>query len=252
MRIRRTSWLVALVWLGCGPATAADLPVPVETVEIVQPTVELAWSFSIAPYVWGAGISGEVGAFGLPTVDVDASFSDIFDHLDFGAMLASELRYGRFGIATDLVFVKLSGEEGHSLRNPGHDREPRCRDARFHRGRRIPPPRGAGRQPRRDGRSAAVVGRHDRVYRGRPARQPRAERRGDLGRSAGRREGRVRSSRRRFITTGWAMAGGFGVSSDFMWDLFGGVGYHFNDHFRQRSAIAGWASILSTTASCTT
>ena len=112
MRIRRTSWLVALAWLGCGPATAADLPVPAETVEIVQPTVESPWSFTIAPYVWGAGINGEVGAFGLPTVEVDASFSEIFDHLDFGAMLVSELRYGRFGIATDLVFVKLSGKKG--------------------------------------------------------------------------------------------------------------------------------------------
>ena len=35
----------------------------------------------------------------------------------------------------------------------------------------------------------------------------------------------------------WAMAGGFGVSSDFMWDAWGGVGYEFNDTV---SAVLGY------------
>jgi hypothetical protein len=35
----------------------------------------------------------------------------------------------------------------------------------------------------------------------------------------------------------WAMIGGFGVGSDLMWDLMGGAGYDFNDHF---SAFAGY------------
>jgi hypothetical protein len=36
---------------------------------------------------------------------------------------------------------------------------------------------------------------------------------------------------------GWGMIGGFGASSEFMWDVFGGIGYQFNDRF---SATAGW------------
>ncbi len=36
---------------------------------------------------------------------------------------------------------------------------------------------------------------------------------------------------------GWAMVGGFGAGSDFMWDVFGGAGYNFNDWF---SAYAGF------------
>ena len=36
---------------------------------------------------------------------------------------------------------------------------------------------------------------------------------------------------------GWAMVGGFGAGSDFMWDVFGGVGYDFNDWI---SAFAGF------------
>ena len=41
----------------------------------------------------------------------------------------------------------------------------------------------------------------------------------------------------KFYLSGWAMAGGFGVSSDFMWDLFGGAGYQFNNHV---SAVLGY------------
>jgi hypothetical protein len=33
---------------------------------------------------------------GLPTADVNASFSDIFDHLDFGAIAIGEARCGRY------------------------------------------------------------------------------------------------------------------------------------------------------------
>ena len=40
-----------------------------------------------------------------------------------------------------------------------------------------------------------------------------------------------------FYLTGWGMVGGFGVSSDFLWDAWGGLGYDFNQHV---SAIAGY------------
>jgi hypothetical protein len=36
------------------------------------------------------------------------------------------------------------------------------------------------------------------------------------------------------------MVGGFGVSSDIDWDLFGGVGYQFNDTF---SFVAGYRAV---------
>ncbi len=40
-----------------------------------------------------------------------------------------------------------------------------------------------------------------------------------------------------FYVTGWALVGGFGVSSDLMWDVMGSVGYEFNDSF---SMTAGY------------
>ena len=94
-----------------GSAGAADVysPVAPETQQVVT---EEGWTFAVAPYFWAAGISGEVGQFGLPPVDVDASFGDIFDHLDFGAMAIGEARYGRYSIFGDIMYTKISGSAG--------------------------------------------------------------------------------------------------------------------------------------------
>lgn len=92
-------------------ARAADVYSPV-TPEARQVVTEEGWTFSVAPYFWAAGISGEVGQFGLPPVDIDASFSDIFDHLDFAAMAIGEARYGRYSIFGDIMYSKLSGVAG--------------------------------------------------------------------------------------------------------------------------------------------
>ena len=34
-----------------------------------------------------------------------------------------------------------------------------------------------------------------------------------------------------FFVNGWALVGGFGVSSEIMWDVYGAVGYQFTDSF---------------------
>jgi hypothetical protein len=94
-----------------GGAKAADVYSPV-TPGAEQIVTAEGWTFSVAPYFWAAGLSGEVGSFGLPTVDVDASFSDIFDHLDFGAMAIGEARYDRYSIFGDVMYTKISGSAG--------------------------------------------------------------------------------------------------------------------------------------------
>jgi hypothetical protein len=95
-------------------ATAADVSLPV-TPEAEQVVTEQGWTFTVAPYFWAAGISGEVASFGLPPVDIDASFSDIFDHLDFGAMAIGEARYDRYSIFGDIIYTKISGSRGTPL-----------------------------------------------------------------------------------------------------------------------------------------
>ena len=92
--------------LSSGPAIAADLisaaaPDP-------APAVESGWTYAVTPYFWAAGLSGETSQFGLPVIDIDADFSDIFDNLDFAAMVIGEARNGRYSLFGDLIYTKLS------------------------------------------------------------------------------------------------------------------------------------------------
>ena len=89
-----------------GAAGAADAIVPgAKPVEYTTPS---GWTFTIAPYGWLAGIEGDVGCSAGRTAHVDESFGDILDNLDIGFMGVAEARYERFGVFTDLVYVRLS------------------------------------------------------------------------------------------------------------------------------------------------
>jgi hypothetical protein len=66
-----------------------------------------AWEFSIQPYLWGAGIDGTLTTERLE-VDVDVSFSDIFEALDVGVLGTFEARRGRLSLASNLVYLKGS------------------------------------------------------------------------------------------------------------------------------------------------
>ena len=103
----------AVVWLLClaHPAGAADLVSPV-TPELKPEETEQGWTYAIAPYFWAAGLSGDVGSFGLPTVEVDAKFGDILKNLDFAAMATAEARYDRYSIFGDIQYVKISAGNG--------------------------------------------------------------------------------------------------------------------------------------------
>jgi len=77
------------------------------------------WTFEFTPYLWGAGMSGEVGAGALPTMNVDMSFSDILDNLDAGLMGAFEARNGRWGLLFDAIYMKLAHSATASRTGPG-------------------------------------------------------------------------------------------------------------------------------------
>jgi hypothetical protein len=66
-----------------------------------------AWEFSVQPYLWGAGLDGTLSAQRVE-VDVDVSFSDIFEALDVGVLGTFEARRGRLSLASNLVYLKGS------------------------------------------------------------------------------------------------------------------------------------------------
>jgi hypothetical protein len=88
-------------------ASAADLQQPFIVPE-AKPVVSDGWTFAASPYFWGAGISGDVGQFGLPAVHLESGFGDILKDLDFGFMAVGEARYDRFSIFGDVMYTKVS------------------------------------------------------------------------------------------------------------------------------------------------
>ena len=66
------------------------------------------WHFTVSPYFWGAGISGDVGQFDRKKIEMDSSFSDIWKDLDFSFMAIAEARKGRFSLFSDIIYTKIS------------------------------------------------------------------------------------------------------------------------------------------------
>jgi hypothetical protein len=98
---KRSNFLVAGVMLSAlvhTAANAADAQQPV----LIEPADE--WRFSIAPYLWGAGLNGDAGLFGLQPINIDMSFGDIIDDLHFGGMLVAEAHNGTWGPFGDIVY----------------------------------------------------------------------------------------------------------------------------------------------------
>ncbi|MBL0370917.1 hypothetical protein JJB09_02650 [Rhizobium sp. KVB221] len=88
-------------------ARAADLQQPFIVPE-AKPAEDGGWTFAVSPYFWGAGVSGDVGQFGLPAIHLQSDFSDILKDLDFGFMAVGEARYDRFSVFGDVIYTKVS------------------------------------------------------------------------------------------------------------------------------------------------
>jgi hypothetical protein len=71
------------------------------------------WAFKLTPYAWLAGQNGKVASFpGYPAVKVDVDFyDDVFGNINGALMLVGEARKGRFGVAADVVYTDIEFEE---------------------------------------------------------------------------------------------------------------------------------------------
>lgn len=65
------------------------------------------WSYSATLYGWLTSLSATIGT-PLGPVEVEQSFSDILDQLEFAAFGTLEARRGRWGLIADLVHADLS------------------------------------------------------------------------------------------------------------------------------------------------
>lgn len=100
-KLRRAAALVLTSGLLAGsaaPARAQGSP---------PATPEEGWRFTLSPYLWASAMKGEASFKGLPPQPIDMSWSDIWSNLDFGALAGFEAHNGRWGVATDTVFMNL-------------------------------------------------------------------------------------------------------------------------------------------------
>lgn len=96
---------------------------PVSVQQPPPPGYSSPWSFGLAPYLWFAALNGELGVRDLPAAQIDASFKDIFDNLDWWPppiMLAGEVRYDRAAFVTDFIYLgeEVSGSTPGPLGRP--------------------------------------------------------------------------------------------------------------------------------------
>jgi hypothetical protein len=65
------------------------------------------WKFAVTPYLWGAGVNG-TATVKSHEADVDKTFTDILDDLDFALMVNLQARKGRLGLYTDVTYLGVS------------------------------------------------------------------------------------------------------------------------------------------------
>jgi hypothetical protein len=68
------------------------------------------WQFQVAPYAWALAADGDVTVKGQES-DVNLSFKDIFEELNYGVMLEGEARKGRVGVIANILYANLGDDE---------------------------------------------------------------------------------------------------------------------------------------------
>jgi hypothetical protein len=229
--IRKIFTASLLIFACGGSASAADLVQPAEP--------EDEWVFTVAPYVWAAGLSGDVAQFGLPEVDVDVTFSDILEHFDIGLMGAAEARNGRFSLAADLLWVKLSDDKATPHGIIAEDVDVTAKTLML---------TGAGAYSlifEESGNLDILAGarlwsvKTELNFNGGLLDGVSADDNSTWVDPVVGLKGRFNIGSD-FYLTGWGIIGGFGVSSEFMWDAMGALGYQFTDSF---SMLAGYRGV---------
>lgn len=65
------------------------------------------WQWQVTPWLWGAGMKGDVGAFrGVPAIHVDKSFNDILKETRFSGFIEFSGQRDRFIVDTELMYIR--------------------------------------------------------------------------------------------------------------------------------------------------
>ena len=235
------SSVVRVVGFGLFSLGVTALPGSSWAADLAAPEPSDGWIFTGALYGWGAGIEGEAGLLGQPPLDIDLSFSDIFEKLEFAVMGLGEARNGPFVLGMDFTYSRIAatvdmapetglnsidvtstawmvtGYGGYTLFDGDAVRLDAIAGARLW---------SVNSDFESDSDDPNLDGQT--VDDGQTWVDPMigAKMRLDLVPDV--------------YVTAWAMAGGFGVGSDMMWDLMAGAGYEFTENF---SLFGGYRAV---------
>lgn len=207
----RAALAAVLIFGASGPATAG----------------EGGWEFEVVPYLWTAGLDGTVqaGPSFLPSANIDWTASDILSNLDVGAMGAFEGRKGRWGFIVDAIYVELSDQKvTPGIRFASVDAEVKQQMYALF---------GSYRVFEGPTRVDALAGARYVDIRS-PVSAVRTSG-GVISVDAGDHWWDpyvgvrvIHSLSERWSVLGWGLVGGFGVGSDFAWDVIAAVNYQFS------------------------
>lgn len=88
--------VVAALFPICNPVIAQE-----------RATEPSGWEFRAVPYIWFAGQSGEMGVLGRDGLPIKVEFEDVIENLDFGAMAVLEAGKGQWSVMMNAMYVNL-------------------------------------------------------------------------------------------------------------------------------------------------
>ena len=96
------AFAAALLLVGAGPTQATE------------PASSGEWEFGLDAHLWGAAIGGET-----PTGnEIDVSFRDILENLDFGLMAAAKAKKNKWSVVADIINLKIKADNGENFKVP--------------------------------------------------------------------------------------------------------------------------------------
>jgi hypothetical protein len=99
--------VISFVLFAFAPAVSA------ETVE-EGPLKRNGWTISVAPYIWGTSLDGELGLEGIET-DIDVPLKDVLKSLNSMMMLDLSVHKGRLGLFVNPLYANLGSEQNLTI-----------------------------------------------------------------------------------------------------------------------------------------
>jgi hypothetical protein len=221
-----------------GAASAADPSV--STAPRAETRGGGAWVIDAAFYGWASGLEGTVATLPpLPPVDVNFGFNDLLSHLDGALMGSVYARRDRFILFGDLMYAKVSVDKDFATRSSTNVSLSSSS---------LMVTGGAGYRLADDPTYSVDLLAGARVYNVSTDATLRIGR--AFSRAGNANETwvdpmvgakfNVRLSDRWSLNSWGFVGGGFGAGSTFAWDLFGGVGYDFDETY---SLVVGYRGL---------